>query len=119
MAIYRIPAMPWNEWLRRLRHDLVKRLVWPARDRRDLGGSPRSGELVAELVDDEGKPATAADIWADLKATAPNPKHAALAAFEAILTDAVASAQRDDVDGVLVLETAFDRLTQVLAREDR
>ena len=110
--------MTWSEWLRRLRHDLVKRLVWPARDRRDFGGAPRPGELHAELVDDEGNRATAAAIWADLKAAAPTPEHRALAAFEPALTRAVAVAGRDDVDGVLALETAFERLTQVLARKD-
>jgi hypothetical protein len=34
-----------TEWLARVRHDLVKRLVWPARDRRDVGGAPAPGEL--------------------------------------------------------------------------
>lgn len=110
--------MPWNEWLRRLRHDLVKRLVWPARDRRDFGGSPDAGELRPALVDDEGNPTTAATLWAELKAIAPHPSHQAVVDFEPALLEAVAAAAHDDVDGVLALEPAFDRLAQVLARED-
>jgi hypothetical protein len=124
MVLYRMPSTTWNDWLRRLRHDLVKRLLWPARDRRDVGGAPHTGELRAQLVDDEGRAATAAALWADLKAAAPNPEHPALAAFESVLTQAAAAAEHDDVDGVLALEPAFDRLTQVLAgqvvaRKDR
>jgi hypothetical protein len=112
-----MPDMTWSEWLRRLRHDLVKRLVWPARDRRELGGSPRAGELCPELVDDEGNPTTATALWAELKAAAPNPGRRALADFETALRDALAAAKRDDVGGVLALDAAFDRLTHVLARE--
>jgi hypothetical protein len=41
-----------TEWLARVRHDLVKRLVWPARDRRDIGGAPAPGELAPRLIDD-------------------------------------------------------------------
>ena len=52
-----------TEWLARVRHDLVKRLVWPARDRRDMGGAPAPGELVATLIDDEGQPITAQALW--------------------------------------------------------
>ena len=37
-----------TEWLARVRHDLVKRLVWPARDRRDMGGAPKPGELAPD-----------------------------------------------------------------------
>jgi hypothetical protein len=110
--------MTSSEWLRRVRHDLVKRLVWPARDRRDMGGSPVPGELVASLVDEEGQPATAATVWAGLEASATDPRHPGLAAFEAALADCLAAAQRNDVDGVLALDRAFDRLAQDLAREE-
>jgi hypothetical protein len=106
-------------WLRRVRHDLVKRLVWPARDRRDMGGAPLPGELSAKLIDDEGKPATAATVWAALKVDAPHAQQAALADFESALGASLAAAERDDVHGVLALEDAFDRLAQVLAREGR
>jgi hypothetical protein len=111
--------MGWNEWLRRVRHDLVKRLVWPARDRRDLGGIPFPGELAAKLIDDEGSPAPAEAVWAKLKAAAPSPRHADFAIFEAALAESVAAAQRDDIEGVLTLERAFDQLAQVLAKQER
>ncbi len=108
-------ATAWNEWRRRVRHDLVTRLLWPARDRRDMGGKVRPGELVARLVDDEGNPATAQVVWAKLREEAPSPEHSALPAFQAALERAVAAAARDDVDAVLVLEPAFDRLAQGIA----
>src|SRR5665213_1425681 len=45
------PSMTSTAWLARLQHDLVKRLLWPARDRRDLGGAPAPGELARSLDD--------------------------------------------------------------------
>lgn len=107
-----------NAWLRRVRHDLVKRLLWPARDRRDVGGPVSPGELVARLIDDEGRPATAEAVWRGLRAEAPAPDHAALLAFEPALLAAVAAAARDDLDGVLALEAAFEGLVQDLAEEE-
>jgi hypothetical protein len=107
----------WNAWLRRVRHDLVKRLLWPARDRRDLGGPAQPGELVARLIDDEGRPASAAAMWTRLRADAPAPDHASLTAFASALASAVMAATRDDLDGVLALEAAFDHLAQDLAGE--
>ena len=63
--------MEKERWLARVRHDLVKRLVWPARDRRDLGGAPAPGELCAHLVDDEGAPTTPQALWSALAADEP------------------------------------------------
>jgi hypothetical protein len=100
-------------WLARVRHDLVKRVVWPARDRRDVGGAPAAGELVAPLTDDEGHPTTAAALWAGLAVDAP--PGLPLREFQAALDDAVASAAAGDVPGVLALEPAFDALA-ALAR---
>jgi hypothetical protein len=102
------PAPSIAAWLARVRHDLVKRLVWPARDRRDAGGAPAPGELVAALIDDEGRATTATALWAALAADAP----AGLdpAAFAAALATATASAEAGDLDGVLALEPAFDDL---------
>jgi len=107
----------WNDWLRRLRHDLVKRLLWPARDRRDMGGEVRPGELVVALVDEEGQATTAEALWASLCQDAPAPAHPALAAFTAALLSAADAARRDDIAGVLALEAAFARLAQQLAEE--
>jgi hypothetical protein len=101
-----------DAWLARLRHDLVKRLVWPARDRRDLGGAPAPGELVARLIDDEGAPVTALALWATRRAEGPDA--AAVDAFETALYAALSAAGAGDVDGVLALEAAFDRLARAL-----
>jgi hypothetical protein len=108
-----------SAWLRRVRHDLVKRLLWPARDRRELGGRVQAGELVPTFVDDEGTPTTAEALWAHLENDAPEPSHPAVLAFESALISAVAAAARDDVDGVLALELAFDELVRALAKEGR
>jgi hypothetical protein len=98
-------------WLARVRHDLVKRLVWPARDRRDVGGVPAPGELVVTLVDDEGNPTTAMALW---QALAPDaPAGLPLDDFAAALADAVASAEAGDLPGVLALEPAFDVLASL------
>src|SRR4051812_11431266 len=109
---------PSSRWLARLRHDLVKRLLWPARDRRDLGGAPAARELVAELIDDEGAPVGARELWARLAAEAPDAQARAvredLAAFEAALGRALAAAEAGDVDGVLALDAAFLALARSL-----
>jgi hypothetical protein len=99
-------------WLARVRHDLVKRLVWPARDRRDLGGAPGPGELRAQLVDDEGEPTSAAALWAALRAE--GPAGPAVTRFETALERAVAAAAAGQMDGVLALESAFDELAQAM-----
>lgn len=99
-------------WLARVRHDLVKRLVWPARDRRDVGGDPAPGELAPRLIDEEGRPTTAADLWAALAAEAP--PGADLAAFASAVTRATAAADAGDVHGVIALEAAFTALARSL-----
>jgi len=105
-----------NDWLARLQHDLVKRLLWPARDRRDMGGRPGPGELEPRLVDDEGNPITAAALWSALRAEAKAPAPA-LDAFEAALESAVAAAGRGDLDGVLALDGAFRALSASLRKD--
>jgi hypothetical protein len=103
-------------WLARVQHDLVKRLLWPARDRRDLGGAPGPGELEPQLIDGDGQPTTAAALWADLTAEAPAPPTgaAALDRFGQALARAIAAGQAGDVDGVLALEPAFADLARSL-----
>jgi hypothetical protein len=100
------------EWLARVRHDLVKRLVWPARDRRDMGGVPAPGELAPGLIDDEGRPISAADLWTALAADAP--PGADLAAFGAAVVRAAAAAEAGDLDGVVALEAAYADLAHSL-----
>lgn len=107
--------MTETDWLARLRHDLVKRLVWPARDRRDLGGPVRPGELAVSLSDDEGAPIGAPALWAQLRAEAPRSVGpSALDSFEAALHSALRAAATDDVTGVLALEAAFDQLARIV-----
>ena len=101
-----------GEWLARVRHDLVKRMVWPARDRRDMGGNPAPGELVPALIDDEGRPITAPALWAALAADAP--PGADTAPFQAAVAGATAAAQAGDVAGVIALEAAFAALARSL-----
>ena len=100
------------EWLARVRHDLVKRLVWPARDRRDMGGAPGPGELLPRLIDDEGRPIAAAALWAALAADAP--ARADVGAFGTALSLALAAAQSGDVEGVVALEAGFAALARSL-----
>jgi hypothetical protein len=100
-------------WLARVRHDLVKRMVWPARDRRDLGGPVNTGELVAKLVDDEGQPTAAAELWQALLADAPKGVSGESAgAFALALQTAEAGARADRLEPVLALEMAFDELAR-------
>jgi hypothetical protein len=108
-----------DRWLGRVRHDLLKRLVWPARDRRDVGGAPAAGELVARLLDDEGAPTTPHALWAALVAEGPGGEASAdaIRRFGGALTRAVSAASADDVDGVLALEPAFDELAHSLEED--
>jgi hypothetical protein len=100
-------------WLARVRHDLVKRMVWPARDRRDLGGPVNAGELVAKLVDDEGLPIGAAELWQALLADAPKGVSGEISrAFAVALQAAEAGARAERLEPVLALETAFDELAR-------
>ena len=101
-----------TEWLARVQHDLVKRLVWPARDRRDVGGAPGPGELTPRLIDDEGAPIYAEALWTALAADAP--AGAELAAFADAVARAHAAADAGDVDGVIALEAAFADLARSL-----
>jgi hypothetical protein len=110
-------------WLARVRHDLVKHLLWPARDRRDVGGAPAPGELVPSLIDAEGRPIGGPALWAALRADAPAALDAAaLDAFGAALVRALAAAAAGDVAGVLAFEAdaaALERLVRSLEGSPR
>jgi len=97
-----------ERWLARVRHDLVKRLLWPARDRRDTGGKPAPGELAPPLIDEEGQPTDAGTLWRRLALDAPAGLE--LSAFETALSRATAAAEVGNVEGVLALEPAFAAL---------
>lgn len=101
-----------HTWLRVLHHDLVKRLLWNARDCQELGQTPAPFELCAELFDDLGRPTDARTLWLSLKRQAPS--GATLADFERALEAALTAAERGDVATVLCLDAAFERLKESL-----
>jgi len=99
-----------HPWLRKLHHDLVKPLLWPARDCQDLGQLPAPGELRQTLFDNEGNPIDAILLWRQLKEDAPADTDAD--DFEAALQLALAAACADNLAGVLALELAYESLKQ-------
>jgi hypothetical protein len=106
-----------HPWLQALRHDLVKRAVWPARDLRDTGGRDvaalRRGLM--ELTDAVGAPVTALVLWERLRAGAPAGCAVSCAAFGAALRGAVAALDRPwpaPLEAVLALEDAFAALAR-------
>src|SRR4051812_12920609 len=107
-----------HPWLRALRHDLVKRAVWPARDLRD------SGELdpealrrgLMQLSDAEGGPINAQALFERMRSGAPCPP-AACDAFAGALQAAVAALDLPwpaPLSAVLALEDAFSTLVRSL-----
>ena len=102
-------------WLARVQHDLVKRLLWPARDRLDLGGPVQPGELRVALLDDDGNDVSANQLWQTLRALAPGGITApTLDAFATAIDEAAAAAAADDVVGVLALQPAFATLARIV-----
>jgi len=115
--------MPPSPWLSRLRHDLVKRVLWPARDLLDSGVPPTAVEAVAlraglhDLIAPDGSPATARDLWRRFRAEAPAGVPAAvLDAFEQALAAAAAAVESrppaEAAQVVLQLEPAFQELAR-------
>jgi len=95
-----------RSWLGRVRHDLVKRVLWAWRDLRaepeplTAADQQRLRAGLLELIDDEGAPIAALALWEGLQAEAPQPLPracaeaftAALAAAEGLACDPGASA---------------------------
>ena len=111
-------------WLKQLRHDLVKRAVWPARDLRETGGTDvaalRRG--LFELTDDEGRRVDALGLWKQLRAQAPAGVEPALDDFEAALKRAVKaleSAWPWPLEAVLELEQRFELLARAVEDKAR
>lgn len=102
-----------NPWLSRVHHDLIKRLLWFARDCRDAGREPTEGELVAIVYDEEGKPVDAERLWEDLCETAPT--SVGLQDFGSSLRACLEAARNNDLPGVLQLDAAFERLRATVA----
>jgi hypothetical protein len=106
-----------HAWLKAVRHDLVKRAVWPARDLRDLGGQDLAAlrRGLMQLTDAEGAPISAQALWERLRADAPPGCGPACDAFGAALDRAVAALERPwpaPRDAVLALEGAFEALAR-------
>ena len=121
-----------HPWLSRLRHDLVKRVVWPARDLRDLLREPSAADVahlrrgLFDLRDGGGAPVTARALWERLRAEAPEAAAASLDAFGAALSEAEVAVGaleshpgrwRAALDAVLRIETAFAALARSLEEE--
>ena len=106
--------------MRALRHDLVKRAVWPARDLRDSGERDvealRRGLM--QLSDAEGSPITAQALFERMRADAPCPPDAC-EAFGAALQSAVNALDLPwpaPLSAVLALEDAFSDLARSMER---
>jgi hypothetical protein len=97
-----------HPWLRRLHHDLVKRLLWTARDCAETGTTPAPGELVKSLIDEEGCPISARALYGKLAADAPDGVD--LTDFAEALEACLQAAEANDVPGVLRLQKAYDDL---------
>jgi hypothetical protein len=111
-----------HPWLAAVRHDLVKRAVWPARDQLALGrrdsAALRDGLL--RLADDEGRDTTALQLFAHLRRTAHPGSETACAAFESALARAVETLAQPwpaPLHAVLALEPAFDALARAVERK--
>jgi hypothetical protein len=121
-----------HPWLSRLRHDLVKRAVWPARDLRDATREPRPADLLhlrgglLDLRAEDGGEVTAAQLWERLRADAPGLPAGALDAFGGTVAEAqravtalAAEPERwpEALDAVLRIESAFADLARTLEQE--
>ena len=111
-----------HPWLKALRHDLVKRAVWPARDLRDTGGRdlPALRRGLLALTDPEGAPITAQALWERMRADAPPGCPEACAQFGSTLRAAVAALDRPwpaPLDAILALEDAFAVLARAVESE--
>src|SRR5262249_43565525 len=107
-----------HPWLRALRHDLVKRAVWPARDLRDSGeedvSALRRGRM--QLTTAEGAPISAQALFARMRPSSPCPPEAC-EVFAGALQAAVTALDLPwpaPLTAVLALEDAFSALARSL-----
>jgi hypothetical protein len=103
-----------HPWLAAVRHDLLKRVLWPARDGGDLADLKRG---MRELIDDEGRPVTAVALFEKLRENAP--AHARLACDEFARAlqkaeDALDSRWPGPRDQILALDPAFAALARAV-----
>jgi hypothetical protein len=109
-----------HPWLATVRHDLLKRAVWPARDLQALGQRDLAAlqDGLLRLVDDEGNEVTALALFTRLRETAP--PRAASDGFEEALRKAVAALEQPwpaPLHAVLALEPAFEALARSVERK--
>lgn len=103
-----------DPWLARLRHDLVKQVVWRARDLRDLQQAPTRADLLAlrrgvlALRDDEGRAQSALALWQALRDEALGYPAAALDAFGAAVAAVQEAAQGEDAARLLATALALE-----------
>jgi hypothetical protein len=109
-----------HPWLRAVRHDLVKRAVWAARDLAASGEQDvealRRG--LFQLTDAEGVPLSAIELFARMRSAAP--PGAACESFASAIQDAVSSLDSpwpSPLVAVLGLEDAFDALARSVSKE--
>ncbi|MFL5399088.1 MAG: hypothetical protein ACJ79P_14410 [Myxococcales bacterium] len=117
-----------HPWARRLRHDIVKRAVWAARDLRSLEGPPAPADVAAlrrglyDLRDEEGAPATARSLWERMRADAPRNipelddfSKALEQAHKAV--DALPGGFAEAILALLQIEERFEELARSLDRQ--
>jgi hypothetical protein len=109
-----------HPWLRDLRHDLVKRALWPARDLENSGEQDREAlrRGLMRLTDPEGRAVPAPELFARMRADAP--RGADCDAFARALQRAVSSLDLPwpaPLSAVLALEDAFDALARSVSEE--
>ncbi|MBN1606835.1 MAG: hypothetical protein JW940_09380 [Polyangiaceae bacterium] len=97
-----------HPWLHRLHHDLVKRLLWTARDCAETGTNPLPGELVIDLLDEEGHSISPRALYEKLADEVPDGVD--LTPFTEAFEASLRAAEANDVPGVLRLQKAYDDL---------
>ena len=114
-----------HPWARRLRHDIVKRAVWAARDLGPLEGTPSEGDVAAlkrglyDLRDEEGAAVTARSLWERMRSDAPR-NTPELEQFSRALEEAYAAVDAlpdrfsAAVSALLRLEDRFEALARSL-----
>ena len=117
-----------DPWIRRLRHDIVKRAVWAARDLRSLERAPSEADVAAlrrglyDLRDEEGAAVTARSLWKRMRLEAPRNtpelerfSDAIEEAHEAV--DALPAGFEAAVSALLRIEERFEALARSLDQD--
>ena len=111
-----------DAWLKRVKHDLLKRVLWPARDLRDAGVQDVKAlkRGFRDLIDEEGAPIAALPLWERLRAAAPPGTGAACDAFQAALERAEQGLDQPwpaPLQAILALEPAFEELARAVEEQ--